>query len=417
MSLECVIIDDSLFIRETVSKMIIDAGHKIVGTFENGESFLRQLGELNPDLIFLDIILPNITGLELLEIITTRSANEKIIMLSGVAQGDAISAALRLGAIDFIQKPVSKDRLFSLLSKLSDTFEMPSVEELSTIGVSCMILTSFFEELIAHSSATLRSVIKQQISSILEDFKSNTQGMLSIDVYNALIEPDPELWGKYSEEETLEILSKMHKELCFELQFLYDEEFVNNLLDQTILTMSSRKRISLLFELVSPTVIGLPKLPSLTDPSLATVSKAGTTYDELDNAMSIAVLNVSDMGPSVVLKLNKNLLTDEEYMRNSIFFYTLVGYDDAFQEGLFGPLPVTSSLASLSSLIYSCRIEGQLILLCIYYTPVAEGIVSDYNRISFIIKTRLTNLTYVDDITKAMLRRILDDIIQYLIEN
>lgn len=396
--------------------MIEGAGHNVIATFENGELFLEQFETLKVDIIFLDIILPKITGLELLETITQKSTNVKIIMLSGVAQADAISAALRLGAIDFIQKPISKDRLFSLFSKLSDTMAMPSVEELSTIGVGCMIMTAFLDELMAHSSATLRKIIKQQTTTILEDFKENTSGMMRIDILNAVIEPDPELWGQYSESETLSKLSQIPQEISYELQFMYDEEFVTNLLNQAILTMSSKKRVTNLFDLVSPTIVGLPELPSLQDPTLTTVSKAGTTYDELNDATSIAVLNITDMGPEVILKLNKNLLSDEEYMRNSIFFYTLIGEDDRFQEGLFGPLPVSSKKQALSSLIYACRIEGKLILLCFYYTEVAEGIVSDYNRISFIIRTRLTNLANVDDITKTMLRRILDDIINYLLE-
>ncbi len=417
MSLNCIIIDDSLFIRETVSSMITEIGHNVIATFENGEHFIDQIDDLNANVIFLDIILPKITGLELLEIITKRSSNEKIIMLSGVAQSNAISAALRLGAIDFVQKPISIGRLRKLFSILSDTKEIPSVEELSTIGVGCMILSAFFQELSAHSSATLRSIIKQQRNSILEEFKQESQGMLIIDVEKAVIEPDPELWGQFGEAETLGKLAQIPNELMFELQYLYDKQFVKNLINQSILTMYSKSRLAKLFEMVSPNIVGLPKLPVLEDPTLTTVRRAGTTYDELNGAMSLAVLNITDMGPEVILKLNKNLLTDEEYMKNSIFFYSLVGEDDQFQEGLFGPLPVTSTIQGLSSLIYACRVEGKLILLCLYYTEVAEAIVSDYNRISFIVKARFANLLRVNDITRGILRHILDDIIYYLLEN
>ncbi|MHA2168997.1 MAG: response regulator transcription factor [Candidatus Kariarchaeaceae archaeon] len=416
-ALGCVIIDDSLFIRETISRLITEAGHHVIGTFHNGEKFLKHLGTIHPDVVFIDIILPNITGLELLEIIMHRSSKEKIIMLSGVAQGDAVSAALRLGAIDFIQKPVSKERLVGILTKLSDTLEIPSVEELSTIGVGCMILSAFFEEIVAHASTTVQDVIKLQTTSILRDIQKNSPSMLDIDLDAHIIAPSTELWGKYTEEETFATLTKIPQELEYELQFLYEEEFVKNLIYRSIVTMASKNRIARLFELVPPDLIGLPEIPIFDDPALIFVSKAGTTYTALDAAMSIAVLHVTDMGPEVLLKLNQNLLTDEEYMRNSIFFYTLVGQGDSFQEGLFGPLPVTSENPDLSSLIYSCEIERKLILICIYYSPVAEGIVSDYTRISFLIKTRLAAVSVIDDISGSMLRRILDDIIQYLLEN
>ena len=103
-SLGCVIIDDSLFVRETVTRMINEAGHQVIATFEEGQEFLDKYQFLNPDVLFLDIILPNITGLELLEKLNELKTDIKVIMLSGIAQSEAISAALRLGAIDFMAK-------------------------------------------------------------------------------------------------------------------------------------------------------------------------------------------------------------------------------------------------------------------------------------------------------------------------
>ncbi|MHA2100266.1 MAG: response regulator, partial [Candidatus Kariarchaeaceae archaeon] len=127
-SLGCVIIDDSLFVRETVTRMINESGHQVIATFEEGQEFLDKSQFLNPDVLFLDIILPNITGLELLETLSKTNPEIKVIMLSGIAQSEAISAALRLGAIDFMQKPVSKERLTGLLKKIAEDIEVPSVE-------------------------------------------------------------------------------------------------------------------------------------------------------------------------------------------------------------------------------------------------------------------------------------------------
>ena len=124
---------------------------------------------------------------------------------------------------------------------------------------------------------------------------------------------------------------------------------------------------------------------------------------------------MDDQGPNVIMKLNDHLLSEVEYMRNSIFFFTLVGQGENFQEGLFGPLPVTSE-NPLSSLVYAAKINDILVLFCIYFTDVAERIVSDYNRISFLIKTRITALKDIKELTNAVLKRIMEDIIHYLLE-
>lgn len=414
-SLGCVIIDDSLFIREAVSNMIIEAGHQVIATFGDGQEFLDKAQFINTDVLFLDIILPNITGLELLEILSNTMPHIKVIMLSGIAQTDAISAALRLGAIDFIQKPVLFERLTILLQKISDNIQAPTVEEISTIGVATTLLTEFIDELAAHASSTLRHIIQQQTATILEDIQRTSKGMLIIDTFDRIIKLDPGLWGIHTEVEVVNVLKQIIVDLQFELQFIYSDEFINNLFQNAIGTVSSKRHLAYLFEQVSPEIIGLPPLPTRSDDTKTTVGKAAGSYQEYNDAISLAVLNVSDQGPNVVMKLNDHLLSEVEYMRNSIFFYTLVGQGENFQEGLFGPLPVTSE-NPLSSLVYTAKIDGKLVLFCIYFTDVAERIISDYNRISFLIKTRITSLKNIKELTNAVLKRIMDDIIHYLLE-
>ncbi|OLS23430.1 MAG: Chemotaxis protein CheY [Candidatus Heimdallarchaeota archaeon LC_2] len=414
-SLGCVIIDDSLFIREAVSNMIKEAGHQVIASFGDGQEFLDKAQFLNTDVLFLDIILPNITGLELLEIVSDTLPHIKVIMLSGIAQTDAISAALRLGAIDFIQKPVLLERLTILLQKISDNIQTPTVEEISTIGVATTLLTEFFDELTAHASSTLRHIIQQQTSTILEDMQRTTKGMLIIDTYDRTIKLDPGLWGLHTEDEVINALKQITVDLQFELQFIYSDEFIINLFQNAIGTVSSKRHLAYLFEQVSPEMIGLPALPVRSDDVKTTVGRAASTYQEYYDSISLAVLHVDDHGPNVIMKLNDHLLSEVEYMRNSIFFFTLVGQGENFQEGLFGPLPVTSENL-LSSLVYATKIDNKLVLFCIYFTDIAERIVSDYNRISFLIKTRITALKNIKDLTNAVLKRIMEDIIHYLLE-
>jgi len=427
MGLNCIIIDDSLFIRQTVQQLIEQAGHQVIASFSNGPEFLNSItsneSNITPDVVFCDIILPEMTGLDLLTLITEGFPAANIIMLSGVTQTDAISAALRLGAIDFLQKPVEKERLIELLSKLSSITEIPSVEELSTIGVMCEILSGFFDELTAHSSSTLRKVVDQQIMGILKDIDQKTDQMFSIDISRAVIQPDPNLWGIHGEEEVMNILKSIPQDLKFELQFLYSDDFVQNLYDQAIMTMGAKKRFNSLFSTIPPHEIGLPPLPDYSDPSQTKVTMAGTTFEELNKAISIAFFVFDLAGPQIQSRINHELLSEPDLMKNSIFYYTLVGDDDNVQEGLFGPLPVSSSSGkSLSSLAYTTKKltrdnQKKIIILSLFYTPQAERIVSDYNKLSFIIRTRLAPLDYVDDIDKVILRGILDDTIDYLLGN
>lgn len=414
-ALRCVVIDDSLFIRESISAVIKEAGHQIAGSFGDGPSFLKEFENMKPDAIFLDIILPQMNGMEVLTKIQEMKPETPVIMLSGVAQSDAVSAALRLGAIDFLQKPVSKDRVTTLLDKIADNREMPNLEQLSTIGVAVTVLAEFLDEVMAHSSANLRHEIRNQIMIILEELKESSQGMFIINSIDRHIELDSQLWGVYSEEEVMSRVSKIADDLKFELQFLYSEEFIDNLYLQAITTMSAKKHLAYLFDYVNPTDIGLPPIPAQIDQNMQ-YRVAATTYDELQLSLSLAVLNVTDFGPEIVVQLDNGLLTETEYMKNSIFFYTLVGQGENFQEGLFGPLPVTSE-NKVSSLVYVSRIEGKTLLVCLYFTDNAERIVADYTRISFLIKTRLTPLNSVDELNKTVLKRIQDDLIMYLMEN
>lgn len=407
-----------------MTNLIENAGHNVVSTYENGPHFLNAMTDMEvPDVVFCDIILPEMTGLDLLTIIHEGFPNTKIIMLSGVTHAEAISAALRLGAIDFLQKPVDKDRIILLLNKLSQVAEPPGVEQISTIGVACKILTGFLEELTAHASSTLRKVLEQQMQSILMDVESKTEGMLSIDAENAIVELDPNLWGIYSEEEVLETIREIPQDIQYELGFLYSDDLIQNLYDQAMLTLASKKRFVQFFDKIKPDLVGLPILPQLAELGTTKVSKAGTTYEELDKSISIALFVFDYTGPEIVSRLNPDLLSEADLMKNSIFYYTLVD-EENFQEGLFGPLPVTSEFSnSLSSLAYTMKKTSEsdnqerVVILTIYYAPAADRIVADYNKISFIIRTRLVPLNYINEIDKTVIRGLLDDIIDYLMES
>lgn len=423
MPLHIVIIDDSQFIRETTSKMIRDEGHIVEATFENGTSFLSQIEFLNPDLILLDIILPDITGLEILEKIVNFPKFEKIkvVMLSGLTLNNAISTALRLGAIDFLTKPISREDLSELLSKLSTDTEFLEIEKLTTIGIGCHLLTGFLSELVAHSTSTLIKLIRNLTQSILGDLKQKSVGMFIINEEKMKIDLDSNVWGNFSENEVLDALKKIPTDLKYELNFMYKSDFIDNLFEQAIMTLSSRKKFGSLLDSIDISRIGLPPLPNFENIKNSNLYRAGTSFEELDSALHLATFVIDLMGPEVISMSQKNLMNDVDVLKNCIFYYTLIGQGDNFQEGLYGPLPVSSDKKDLSSLVYTTKKKSKtdnaekIIIIGIFYTPIAESLVSDYNKISFLIRSRITTVEFLQDIDKSLLKSISNDLIEYLL--
>lgn len=403
--------------------MIFKQGHTVIAEFSSGISFLENIDHLEADIVFLDLILPKMNGIEVLRAMKDAVNNFKIVILSGVTQGNAISTALKEGAVDFISKPVTNDKLTDIFNKFSSEYTFPSIEELSEIGVGCEIISQFLTELQAHSTSTITELIQNQSVSILEYYTKNKPDMFIVDLNKLKIKPSPELWGTYTEEEIFEELIKIPTDLKFELSFMHSEDFISNLFNQSIETLASKKKVLQLLELVNPERLGLPPIPSVSDSDASNLGRAASTFNELDESLGISLFAIGMRGPEVIIHQNPDMLDEGEVMKNSIFYYTLVGDDEeGFQEGLFGPLPVTSSKASLSALVYpflkksNSDNTNEKLILCLYYSANADRIVSDYNRINSIIKSRLTTVDYFQEIDKIIVRNILDDVINYLLE-
>src|SRR4030066_116558 len=109
------VVDDEEGIREILSGIFEDEGCSIV-TANSGEEALDLLKEQNPDLILLDIWLPGIDGIQTLEEIKVLRPDLPVIMISGHANIELSVKATRLGAYDFLEKPLSLERVL-LVSK------------------------------------------------------------------------------------------------------------------------------------------------------------------------------------------------------------------------------------------------------------------------------------------------------------
>jgi two-component system chemotaxis response regulator CheY len=102
------IVDDSNFMRKMLSDILSEEGHQIVGEAENAKEALELYSRLNPDLVTLDIIMPEVEGVDaisaLKEIIHV-DPKAKVVMISAMGQEQVVEECIHAGARDFIVKP------------------------------------------------------------------------------------------------------------------------------------------------------------------------------------------------------------------------------------------------------------------------------------------------------------------------
>jgi two-component system chemotaxis response regulator CheY len=100
------IVDDSRASRRVLRDVIEELGHRIVGEAENGEQGYLRFKELKPDLVFMDLTMPKMSGLEALQLIMNEDKEARVIMLTSAGQKDNRLKARQIGAVDYLTKPI-----------------------------------------------------------------------------------------------------------------------------------------------------------------------------------------------------------------------------------------------------------------------------------------------------------------------
>ncbi|WP_246343816.1 response regulator [Adhaeribacter radiodurans] len=111
MKKRILIVDDSFYMRTMLKNMLTDAGYEVVGEAPNGQTALQLARETNPDLITLDVILPDNTGLDVLKGIKKEQPDMKVIIVSAVGQEVIVNEAVENGAYSYIVKPFSEEKV------------------------------------------------------------------------------------------------------------------------------------------------------------------------------------------------------------------------------------------------------------------------------------------------------------------
>ncbi|MDJ0365969.1 response regulator [Hymenobacter sp. H14-R3] len=115
MNKRILIVDDSFYMRTMLKNMLTDAGYDVVGEAANGQQALEMAVATTPDLITLDVILPDNTGLDVLKGIRQQQPDAKVVMCSAVGQETIVNEAIENGALAYIVKPFSEERVLEIV--------------------------------------------------------------------------------------------------------------------------------------------------------------------------------------------------------------------------------------------------------------------------------------------------------------
>ena len=118
MGKKVLIVDDAAFMRMMIKNILTKNGFEVVGEASNGVEAVELYKKLKPDLVTMDITMPEMDGIEALKKIKEIDPNAKVIMVSAMGQQQLVIEAIQAGAKDFIVKPFQPDRLLEAVNKV-----------------------------------------------------------------------------------------------------------------------------------------------------------------------------------------------------------------------------------------------------------------------------------------------------------
>jgi len=115
------IVDDSRTSRRILKNLLEKNGFNVVGDAENGEAGYMKYKELKPDIVTMDITMPDMDGIESLSLIKREDENAKVVMITAAGQKEKMVTALKRGADEFITKPFDEAEIVSVLNRLAES--------------------------------------------------------------------------------------------------------------------------------------------------------------------------------------------------------------------------------------------------------------------------------------------------------
>ncbi len=118
MAKNILICDDAAFMRMMIKDILTKNGYNVVGEAENGMKAVEKFKELSPDLVLMDITMPEMDGIQALKEIKKLDGNSRVIMCSAMGQQAMVIESIQAGAKDFIVKPFQAERVIEAVKKV-----------------------------------------------------------------------------------------------------------------------------------------------------------------------------------------------------------------------------------------------------------------------------------------------------------
>jgi len=119
VKLRVLIVDDAIFMRKMISDILVENGMEIVGEADTGAKAIERYKELRPDLVTMDIIMPEMNGIDAVRKILEHDAQARIVMCSALGQQALVQEAIAAGAKDFLIKPFNAARVVEVIAKVT----------------------------------------------------------------------------------------------------------------------------------------------------------------------------------------------------------------------------------------------------------------------------------------------------------
>lgn len=113
--------DDAAFMRMQLRDILTKLGHEVIGEAENGKIAVKQYQNLQPEIVTMDITMPEMNGIDAVKEIKKLHTEAKVIMCSAMGQQGMVVDAIKAGAKDFIVKPFNMERIKEAIEKVIES--------------------------------------------------------------------------------------------------------------------------------------------------------------------------------------------------------------------------------------------------------------------------------------------------------
>lgn len=127
--LKVLIVDDSLIIRKKITKLIEKLGHEVVFGAKNGQEAIDAYNSKKPDLVTMDITMPDMDGITAVQNIVKDNHDAKIIMVTSHGQEDMVIKSIQAGAVGYMLKPITEDKMINAIGEVFPEYAVASEDD------------------------------------------------------------------------------------------------------------------------------------------------------------------------------------------------------------------------------------------------------------------------------------------------